>query len=61
MLGSIQPKYSVSQIVGYVKGKSAIHIARTYEGRRRSFVGMHFWAGGNWMSKVGRDEQAVSK
>ena len=61
MLVSIPPKYSVSQVMGYVKGKSAIHIARRYEGRKRSFVGMHFWARGYWVSTVGRDEQAVRK
>ena len=61
MLVSIPPKYVVSQVMGYVKGKSAIHIARTYEGRKRSFVGMQFWARGYWVSTVGRDEEAVRK
>ena len=61
MLVSIPPKYSVSQVMGYVKGKSAIHMARTYGGRKRNFVGMHFWARGYWVSTVGRDEQAVKK
>jgi putative transposase len=42
MLLSIPPKYSVSQVVGYVKGKSAIHIARTYTGHRRNFAGSEF-------------------
>ena len=42
MLLSIPPKYSVSQVMGYLKGKSAIHIARTYGGKRRNFVGQHF-------------------
>jgi putative transposase len=46
MLISIPPKYSVSQVVGYMKGKSAIHIARTYGGKRRNFVGQHFWCAG---------------
>ena len=41
---SIPPKHAVAQVVGYIKGKSAIHIARTYTGRRRNFVGQHFWA-----------------
>ena len=40
---SIPPKYAVSQVVGFIKGKSAIHIARTYIGRKRNFVGQHFW------------------
>ena len=41
MLLSIPPKYAVSQVVGYIKGKSAIHIARVWMGRRRNFVGQH--------------------
>ena len=44
---------------GYLKGKSAIHIARAYGGKRRNFVGEHFWARGYWVSTVGRDEAAV--
>ena len=59
MLISIPPKYAVAQIVGYIKGKSAIHIARTYGGRKRSFVGQNFWARGYFVSTVGQDEQAV--
>lgn len=46
MLISIPPKYAVSQVVGYIKGKSAIHIARVYGERKRNFVGQHFWARG---------------
>jgi putative transposase len=46
MLVSIPPKYSVAQVVGYVKGKSAIHIARTYMGKGRNFMGEHFWPEG---------------
>jgi len=56
---SIPPKYAVAQVVGYIKGKSAIHIARTYTGRRRNFVGQHFWARGYFVSTVGRDEAVV--
>ena len=59
MLVSIPPKYAVSQVVGYMKGKSAIHIARTYLGRRQNYVGQHFWARGYFVSTVGRDEAAV--
>lgn len=55
----IPPKYSVSQVVGYIKGKSAIHIARTYMGRRQNFVGQHFWVQGNYVSTVGRDETTI--
>jgi len=58
---SIPPKYAVAQVVGYVKGKSAIHIARTYAGRQRHFVGEHFWARGYFVSTVGRDEAAVRR
>jgi hypothetical protein len=43
----------------YIKGKSAIHLARTYGGRRRNFVGQHFWARGCFVSTVGRDEAVV--
>ena len=56
---SIPPKHAVAQVVGYIKGKSAIHIARTYTGRRRNFVGQHFWARGYFVSTVGRDEEVV--
>ncbi len=56
---SIPPKYSVSQIIGFIKGKSAIHIARTYVGRKRNYVGQHFWARGYFVSTVGRDEQVI--
>jgi putative transposase len=57
MMISIPPKYAVSQVVGYIKGKSAIHLARVYGERKRSFVGQHFWARGYYVSTVGRDEQ----
>ena len=59
MLLSVPPKYAVSQVMGYIKGKSAIHLARTFGGRRRNFVGQHFWARGYFVSTVGRDEAAV--
>ena len=59
MMISIPPKYSVSQVVGYIKGKSAIHIARTFAGRKRNFVGQHFWARGYFVSTVGRDEAVI--
>lgn len=61
MLISIRPKYSVGQVMGFLKGKTAIHIARLYAGRRRSFVGQQFWARGYWVSTVGRDEVAVRR
>jgi putative transposase len=59
MLVSIPPKYSVAQVIGYIKGKSAIHIARTYMGKRQNFVGQNFWARGYFVSTVGRDEAVV--
>ena len=59
MMISIPPKYAVSQVVGFIKGKSAIHIARTYSGRKKNFVGQHFWARGYFASTVGRDEKVI--
>ena len=59
MMISIPPKYSVSQVIGYIKGKSAIHIARTFAGRKKNFVGQHFWARGYFVSTVGRDEAVI--
>ena len=59
MMISIPPKYAVSQVVGFIKGKSAIHIARTYLGRKRNYVGQHFWARGYFASTVGRDERVI--
>ena len=58
-LVSIPPKYSVAQVVGFIKGKSAIHIARTYLGRRRNYHGMHFWSRGYYVSTVGTDEESL--
>lgn len=59
MLIAIPPKYAVSQVVGFIKGKSAIHLARVYGERKRSFVGQHFWARGYFVSTVGRDESVI--
>jgi REP-associated tyrosine transposase len=59
MMISIPPKYAVSQVIGYIKGKSAIHLARVYAERKRNFVGQHFWARGYWVSTVGRDEKVI--
>ena len=59
MLISIPPKYSVAQVVGFLKGKSAIYIARNYLGRRNSMAGQHFWARGYYVSTVGKDEESV--
>lgn len=59
MLISIPPKYAVSQVIGYIKGKSAIHLARVYGERKQNFVGQHFWARGYFVSTVGRDETVI--
>ena len=59
MMISIPPKYAVSQVVGYIKGKSAIHLARVYGERKRNFVGQHFWAREYFVSTVGRDEAVI--
>ena len=59
MLLSIPPKHAVADLIGYIKGKSAIHIAREFAGRPRNFVGQHFWARGYFVSTVGRDERAI--
>ena len=50
---------AVSQVVGSIKGKSAIHMARVYGERKRNFVGQHFWARGFCVNTVGRDEEAI--
>ena len=59
MLIAIPPKYAVSQVIGYIKGKSAIHLARVYGEKKRNFVGQHFWARGYFVSTVGRDEAVI--
>ena len=59
MMISIPPKYAVAQVIGFIKGKSAIHLARVYGGRKQNFVGQSFWARGYFVSTVGRDEALV--
>ena len=59
MMISVPPKYAVSQVVGFIKGKSAIYLARVYGERKRNFVGQHFWARGYFVSTVGRDETVI--
>lgn len=56
---SVPPKYSVSSVVGFIKGKSAISIARHFGGRQRNFTGEVFWARGYFVSTVGLDEEMV--
>ena len=59
MMISIPPKHSVAQVIGYIKGKSAIHVARTYFERKRNYVGQNFLARGYFVSTVGRGEEAI--
>ena len=59
MMIAIPPKYAVPQVVGYIKGKSVIHLARVYGERKRNFVGQHFWARGYFVSTVGQDEAVI--
>ena len=56
---SLPPKHSVSQVMGYVKGKSAIQIHRKFLGRNKNMTGFHFWSRGYCVSTVGLDEQMV--
>ena len=58
---SIPPKFAVSNEVGFIKGKSAISVARNFCGRRRNFTGESFWARGYFVSTVGLDEEMVRK
>jgi putative transposase len=59
MMISIPPKYAVAQVIGFRRGKSAIHLARVYRGRKQNFVGQSFWARGYFVPTVGRDEALV--
>ena len=61
MLISIPPKYSVSNVIGYIKGKSAIYVARNFMGKKKNFTGMKFWARGFFVSTVGRDEEMIKE
>src|SRR5215831_7831761 len=59
LMMAIPPKYAVSQVIGYIKGKSAIPLARVYGERKGNFVGQHIWARGFYESTVGRDEAVI--
>lgn len=59
MLISVPPKFAVAQVIGFIKGKSAIAIARKFGGREKNFTGQHFWARGYHVSTVGRDEETI--
>ncbi len=58
---SIPPKFAVSNVVGFIKGKNAISVARNFRGRRCNFTGESFWARGYFVSTVGLDEEMVRK
>jgi putative transposase len=59
MMISIPPKHAVSHVVGFIKGKSAIHLARVYGERKQNYVGHSFLARGYFVSTVGRDEATI--
>ncbi len=59
MLLSVPPKYSLAQVVGFMKGKSAIYIARNYGAKKINVTGHSFWARGYFVSTVGRDEVMI--
>jgi putative transposase len=61
MLISIPPKYAVCQVVGFLKGKSAIYVARTFGGRKKNFTGQHFWARGYYVSTAGKDDDTIRR
>ena len=61
MLVSIPPKLAVSSVVGYLKGKSAIHVARHFLKRERNYAGQHLWARGYFVDTVGRDAERIRR
>ena len=61
MLISIPPKYAVSGVMGYIKGKSAIHVARHFMKRERNYAGQHLWARGYFVDTVGRDTEVIRR
>jgi putative transposase len=56
---SVPPKFSIAMVVGYLKGKSAIHIHRQLQGAKNGFTGRHFWSRGYCVSTVGIDEETI--
>jgi putative transposase len=61
MLLSVPPKYSVAQVIGFIKGKSAIWIAQNVDRKTRNIIGSNFWARGYFVSTVGRDEDLIRR
>ena len=56
---SVPPKYSIAMVMGYLKGKSAIHIHRQLQGVKQGFTGKHFWSRGYCVSTIGMDEETI--
>jgi putative transposase len=61
MCVAIPPKYAVASVIGFIKGKSAIAIARQYGGKEKNYTGEHFWARGYAVSTVGFELEAIKK
>ena len=61
MLLSVPPKYPVSEVIGYLKGKSAIAVARQFRGKQRNFSGERFWARGYAISTVGFNKNQIKE
>ena len=61
MLVSIPPKYSVAQIVGYLKGKSSLMIFEEYANMKYKYGNRHFWCRGYYVSTVGRNRRAIEQ
>lgn len=59
MLLSVPLKYSVSEVVGFLKGKSAIYVVRNFMGHCKNYGGQTFWARGYYVPTVGRDEKTI--
>jgi putative transposase len=56
---SISPKYAIWQVIEHIKGESATHVPRVHGERKRNFADQNFWARGNFVSTVGRDEEPI--
>jgi putative transposase len=56
---SVPPKYSIAMVMGYLKGKSAIHLHRQLQGVKQGFTGKHFWSRGYCVSTIGMDEETI--
>ena len=61
MLVSIPPKYSVSQIMGYLKGKSSVIVFERYANMKYKYGNRHFWCRGYYVDTVGRNKKAIKE